>query len=64
MFAKLLFKVLSKLFAVEAPARWKQLVTALSPGPTQWSGAQPIRGRHSSQLTNQRRRLSLPSLAV
>ena len=28
MFAKLLFKVLSKLFAVEALARWRQLVTA------------------------------------
>ena len=40
------------------------LLAPLSPGPTQWSGAQPIRGRHSSQLTNQRRRLSLPSLAV
>ena len=28
MLAKLLLKGLSKLFAVEAPARWKQLVTA------------------------------------
>ena len=27
-FAKLLFKELSKLFTFEAPARWKQLVTA------------------------------------
>ena len=40
------------------------LLAALSPGPTQWSAPRPIRSRHSSQLTNQRRRLSLPSLAV
>ena len=40
------------------------LLALLSPGPTQWSVARPIRGQNPSQLTNQRRRLSLPSLAV
>ena len=62
MFAKLLFKVLSKLFALEAPARWKQLVTArwADTGPHSVIRAQPIRGQHSSEPTNQRR----PNLAV
>ena len=40
------------------------LLAALKPGPTQSSGAQPIRGQHSLGPTNQRRRLSLPNLAV